>query len=213
MSYGEHMKNASYEDVLAGSLTYKSRVMDQDAERYESLAAGQSPKITFLTCSDSRIDPCALTNTQPGDLFVIRNAGNIVPPENGSPCGELASLEFAVRGLKTEHIVVCGHSDCGAMKGMLAPDSCAHLSHVSAWTRLAQDARVALEGVGDDPKARLNAAIRANVKLQLENLRKLDFVREGEEAGTLRLHGWVYSIANGSVDVVEEAEQALASAV
>jgi len=121
-------------------------------------------------------------------------------------------LEFAIRGLKTEHIVVCGHSDCGAMKGMLAPDSCAHLSHVSTWTRLAQDARIALEGVGDDPKARLNAAIRANVKLQLENLRKLDFVKEGESAGTLHLHGWVYNIADGSVDVVEEAKAELASA-
>ena len=107
------MKNASYDRLLAGSLTFKSRVMEQDSERFESLAAGQSPKITFLTCSDSRIDPCALTDTKPGDLFVIRNAGNIVPPENGSPCGELASLEFAVKGLKTEHIVVCGHSDCG----------------------------------------------------------------------------------------------------
>ncbi len=206
------MKNASYEDLLAGASTFKSRVMDKDTERYESLAGGQSPKITFLTCSDSRIDPCALTGTQPGDLFVIRNAGNIVPPENGSPSGELASLEFAIRGLKTEHIVVCGHSDCGAMKGMLAPDSCAHLSHVSTWTRLAQDARIALEGVGDDPKARLNAAIRANVKLQLENLRKLDFVKEGESAGTLHLHGWVYNIADGSVDVVEEAKAELASA-
>lgn len=206
------MKNASYDRLLAGSLTFKSRVMEQDSERFESLAAGQSPKITFLTCSDSRIDPCALTDTKPGDLFVIRNAGNIVPPENGSPCGELASLEFAVKGLKTEHIVVCGHSDCGAMKGMLAPDSCAHLSHVSAWTRLAQDARIALEGVADEPKARLEAATRANVKLQLENLRKLDFVKEGEEAGTLHLHGWVYNIAEGSVDVVEEAEAALATA-
>ena len=206
------MKNASYDDLLAGSLTFKSRVMGQDSERFKSLAAGQSPKVAFLTCSDSRIDPCALTDAKPGDLFVIRNAGNIVPPENGSPCGELASLEFAVKGLKTEHIVVCGHSDCGAMKGMLAPDSCAHLSHVSTWTRLAQDARIALEGVADDPKARLDAAIRANGKLQLENLRKLDFVNEGEEAGTLSLHGWVYDIAQGTVDVVEEAKPALAAA-
>lgn len=203
------MKNASYDNLLAGCLSFKSRVMKQDAERFESLAVGQSPEVVFLTCSDSRIDPCALTNTKPGDLFVIRNAGNIVPAESGAPCGELASLEFAVLALKTEHIVVCGHSDCGAMKGMLAPDSCAHLSHVSAWTRLAQDARIMIEKVGNDPQLRLNAAIRANVKLQLENLRKLDFVREAEEAGKLFLHGWVYNIADGSVDVVEEAAAAL----
>jgi len=207
------MKNATYDDVLQGSSTFKSRVVDQDPERFGSLAVGDSPKIVFLTSSDSRIDPCALTNTKPGDLFVIRNVGNIVPPETGYPCGELASLEFAVRGLRIEHVVVCGHSDCGAIKGMLAPESCAHLSHVSAWARLAQDARIALEGVGNDPKTRLEVAIRANVKLQLENLRTLDFVREAEEAGTLHLHGWVYNIANGAVDVVEEAKVALTAAV
>ncbi len=186
--------------------------MDQDAERFASLAVGQSPKITFMTCSDSRIDPCAMTNTRPGDLFVIRNAGNIVPPENGSPFGELASLEFAVRGLKTKHIVICGHSGCGAMKGLLDPKSCAHLGHVSPWTRLAQDALIAIEGVAKNPEARLNAVIQANVRLQLENLRNLDFIREATEAGQLALHGWVYNIADGSVDVIEESEPHLAAA-
>ena len=195
------IKIASYADLLAGCSTFKDRVMKQDSSRFESLASSQSPKVTFLTCSDSRIDPCAMTNTNPGDLFVIRNAGNIVPPDNGTPCGELASLEFAVRGLKTQHIVVCGHTDCGAMKGMLNPGSCSHLTHVAAWTQLATEAGSA----ADDPTQKLNAAIRANVTLQLKNLRKLEFIREAEEAGTLALHGWVFDIATGEVEVVEES--------
>ena len=201
------MESASYDDLLAGTSSYKFRVYDLERQRFEKLGVGQSPKVTFLTCSDSRIDPCALTGTQVGDLFVIRNAGNIVPEANGAQSRELASLEFAIQALKTEHIVVCGHSDCGAMKGLMAPEKCAHLSHVSAWVSQAGGALIALEGVGDDPQRRLNQVIAANVQLQLENLRKLDFVREAEEAGTLQLHGWVYNIGAGEIEVVGGTKQ------
>lgn len=205
------MESASYDDLLAGTSTYKSRVYDKDRPRFEKLGVGQSPKVTFLTCSDSRIDPCAVTGTTAGDLFVIRNAGNIVPEANGGHSGEIASLEFAVQALKTQHIVVCGHSDCGAMKGLMAPEKCSHLSHVSAWVSQAGGALVALEGAGDDPQTRLAQVTAANVKLQLENLRKLDFIREGEEAGTLHLHGWVYNIGAGEVEVVAGTKTTAAS--
>lgn len=201
------MTAASYDDLLTGTSSYRFRVYDQDRPRFEKLGVSQHPKVTFLTCSDSRIDPCALTDTKAGDLFVIRNAGNIVPEANGAHSGEIASLEFAVQALKTEHIVICGHSDCGAMKGLMAPEKCAHLSHVSAWVSQAGGALVALEGAGDDPQQRLNQVIAANVQLQLENLRRLDFVREGEEAGRLQLHGWVYDIGAGAVEVVAGTKQ------
>lgn len=207
------MNPASYDELLAGSMSYKFRVFGEDRPRFEKLADGQSPKVTFLTCSDSRIDPCALTDARAGDLFVIRNAGNIVPEADGSPSGELATLEYAVRALKTEHIVICGHSDCGAMKGMMAPEQCAHLSHVSAWVRQSQGALIALEGADEDPKTRLEQVIQANVRLQLENLLRLDFVQEAKAAGKLRLHGWFYDIGAGEVRVLSagpevELEQA-----
>ena len=199
------MKSASYDNLLSGSMTFKSRVFSADRPRFEKLATGQSPKVTFLTCSDSRIDPCALTGAAAGDLFVIRNAGNIVPEGNSGTSGELATLEFAVRALETEHVVVCGHTDCGAMKGLLAPEKCAHLSHVSSWVRQAQGALIALDGAAQDPQLRLQRVIEANVRLQLENLRNLDFVREAEEAGKLHLHGWLFDISQGEVSVMDEA--------
>ncbi|MFT4690789.1 MAG: carbonic anhydrase [Limisphaerales bacterium] len=199
------MKSASYDSLLTGSTSFKNRVFSADRPRFESLAKGQSPKVTFLTCSDSRIDPCALTGAQAGDLFVIRNAGNIVPEQPGGTSGELATLEFAVRALNTEHIVVCGHTDCGAMKGLLAPDQCAHLPHVSSWVRQAQGALVALDGADADPKRRLERVIQANVRLQLENMRKLDFIQDAEAAGKLQLHGWLYDIGVGEVVVLEES--------
>lgn len=199
------MKTASYEDLLAGCRSYRSRVVEADGKRFEELARGQSPKVTLLTCSDSRIDPGLLTDTRPGDLFVIRNAGNIVPEHGGESGGEVASLEFAVKVLNTEHIVVCGHSDCGAMKGLLAPAKCAPLTHVSSWVRQAQGALVALEGVDADPEHRLERVTLANVRLQLENLRRLDFVREAEAAGKLSLHGWYHDFAAGAVRLLDAA--------
>lgn len=198
------MNAATYHDIRNGASSFQKRVVESQKELFDVLGSKQSPNITFLTCSDSRIDPCSLTGTGAGDLFVIRNAGNIVPETDGSVSGELASLEFAVQVLKTEHIVVCGHSDCGAMKGLLKPEACAHLSQVSAWVRQAQGALVALDGVGDDPLAKLDDVIAANVHFQLRNLRKLEFVAEAESKGTLSLHGWVYDIGSGNVTMLEE---------
>ena len=201
------MESASYDDLLAGTSSYKFRVYDLERQRFEKLGVGQSPKVTFLTCSDSRIDPCALTGTQGRPLRDPQRREYRAGSQRSPKRRELASLEFAIQALKTEHIVVCGHSDCGAMKGLMAPEKCAHLSHVSAWVSQAGGALIALEGVGDDPQRRLNQVIAANVQLQLENLRKLDFVREAEEAGTLQLHGWVYNIGAGEIEVVGGTKQ------
>lgn len=203
------MKFASYADLLAGSLSRKIRVMGEDRPRFQRLAKGQRPQVTFLTCSDSRIDPCALAHSQAGDLYIIRNAGNIVPEAFGGG-GELTTLEYAVEALQTEHIVVCGHSDCGAMKGLLSPRACAHLPRVSTWVRQSLEALVAIEDAEDDPDVRLNRLIAANVKLQLEILRKLDFVRKAEEVGRLQLHGWFYDIETGHVrELLENSSERL----
>jgi len=196
-------EGASYQDLLAGHQRFKSGSFADKKDLFTQLASGQKPHVTFITCSDSRIDPCNITQTQAGDLFVIRNAGNIVPKVDGKSGGEVATLEFAVCGLKTEHIVVCGHTDCGAMKGLLAPEKCAHLTHLSAWVREAQDALVSLDLEGMDPADQLRGVIEANVKLQIEHLRSLDFVKEAEAAGNLTLHGWVYEIGTGDIHQID----------
>lgn len=125
---------------MDGYRKFKDDVYSSKKALLDQLAKAQKPQVTLLTCSDSRIDPCGITQTGPGDLFVIRNAGNIVPVAGQASSGELATLEFAVSGLQAQHIVVCGHSDCGAMKGVLAPDKCAHMTYLSAWVREAQGA-------------------------------------------------------------------------
>ncbi len=196
-------KTANYQDLLAGVETFPSRVVQKDQGRYGILAKTQSPRIAFVTCSDSRIDPCAMTDTQPGDLFVIRNAGNLVPTADGGNSGEIATLEFAVKALKVQSIVVCGHSDCGAMKGLISPEACSHLHHVANWVTLAKPALAGVEVEKGKTKPDLNAVIESNVQLQLENLRKLDFIREAEESGNLSIHGWVYNVGTGIVQVIE----------
>jgi carbonic anhydrase len=208
------IKNAPYQKLIEGNAEFCRRVHAGKSDLFAQLASGQQPHVTMVTCSDSRIDPCLITQTEPGDLFVIRNAGNIVSVARDVPNAELASLEFAVRGLGTEHIVICGHSDCGAMKGLLNPGACEHLSHVSSWVSEASAALDAIEGMdrgGGECLARLT---EANVALQVANLRTLDFVREAEEEGKLKLHGWVFDIGSGRISEVKtgKVRGAIASA-
>jgi len=193
---------ATYNDLLAGHKKFKTSVFPNKENLFNQLAGSQKPHVTLLTCSDSRIDPCFITQAEPGDLFVIRNAGNMAPVRHSGTSGELATLEFAVCGLETQHIVVCGHSDCGAMKGLLAPEKCAHLTYLSAWVREAQEALMMIDEENLSPEEKLRQVINANVKLQIDNLRKLDFVREAEDAGKLQLHGWVYDIGSGDLQIV-----------
>jgi len=199
--------SASYDDMLKGNSRFKQYVFPRKREMFTELAKGQTPHVMLLTCSDSRIDPCEITQSEPGDLFVIRNEGNIAPVFSGSSSGEIASIEFGVCALKTKHIVVCGHSDCGAMKGLLEPEGCAHLGYVSAWIHEAEPALSVLDASDLTPEERLIRVTEANVLQQLESLRHLDFVKEAERAGELELHGWVYDIGSGEITVLSERSQ------
>ncbi|MFO0851495.1 MAG: carbonic anhydrase [Gemmataceae bacterium] len=174
---------------------------------FEQLSHGQNPETLFITCSDSRIDPNLLTRSQPGELFILRNAGNIVPPHGAANGGEAATIEFAVAGLGVKDIIVCGHSHCGAMKGLLDPGQVAALPAVAAWLshaeatrRIVHDNYSHLEG-----DRRLTAAIEENVLVQLENLRTLPAVAGRLVRGDLRLHGWVYKIETGEVFAYDPA--------
>ena len=172
---------------------------------FEQLAKGQNPETLFITCSDSRIDPSLLTQAKPGDLFILRNAGNIVPPHGAGNGGEAATIEFAVAALGVKDIIICGHSHCGAMQGLLKPETVASLPAVSSWLshaemtrRIMQDNYGHLEG-----ERLLTATVEENVLVQLENLRTLPAVGSRLVRGDLHLHGWVYKIETGEVFAYE----------
>jgi carbonic anhydrase len=168
---------------------------------FEKLAHGQNPETLFITCSDSRIDPNLLTQSQPGDLFILRNAGNIVPPHGAANGGEAATIEFAVAALGVKDIIICGHSHCGAMKGLLQPEEVESLPAVSAWLSHAETTRrIIRDNYGHlEAQALLTATIEENVLVQLENLRTLPSVASRLTRGDLTLHGWVYKIETGEV--------------
>lgn len=180
-----------------GALEFQADVYPKMADRFADLAHGQSPEALFITCSDSRIDPSLITGSQPGDLFVVRNAGNIVPPELDH-LGVASAIEFAVRGLRVPHVVICGHSGCGAMGAMIDPSKASGLPLVSEWVAHASRA------MGEDPT--LDQVTERNVLLQLEHLRAHPAVAERLEAGDIELHGWIYDIGSGRITVHDEDE-------
>jgi carbonic anhydrase len=168
---------------------------------FEQLAKGQRPETLFITCSDSRIDPNLLTRSKPGDLFILRNAGNIVPPHGAGNGGEAATIELAVAALDVKDIIICGHSHCGAMQGLLQPEQVASLPAVSSWLSHAETTRRIMRDnyAHLDGDRLLTAAVEENVLVQLESLRTHPAVASRLVRGDLHLHGWVYKIETGEV--------------
>lgn len=168
---------------------------------FEELAGGQHPETLFITCADSRIDPNLLTQSKPGELFILRNAGNIVPPHGAGPGGEEATIEFAVAGVGVRDIIVCGHSHCGAMNALLNPQAVSNMPSVSRWLTHAETTRrIMLDNYAHlEGPALLTATIEENVLVQLEHLRTLPVVASRILRGDLHLHGWVYKLETGEV--------------
>jgi carbonic anhydrase len=187
--------------LVEGIHKFQTNVIGQDRDFFARLADGQSPETLFITCSDSRIVPNLITQTQPGELFIIRNAGNIVPPYGASNGGEGATIEYAVAALGVRDIVVCGHSHCGAMKALLQPDGLDELPAVKSWIGHAESTRrVMRKCYGHlEGQALLTATVQENVVSQLENLRTHPAVAARLASGDLQLHGWVYKIETGEV--------------
>jgi len=188
--------------LIDGVQDFQRNAFDAKRSRFEELKKGQHPLALFITCSDSRIDPNLITQTEPGELFVIRNAGNLVPAYSDREGGEAGTIEYAVSVLKVQDVVICGHSHCGAMGGLLDPDSVKPLPAVSAWLKHAEATRrIIAENFShvSDPAARLAAAVQQNVLVQLENLRTHPSVAAAVSRGQLNLHGWVYEFETGQV--------------
>ena len=193
--------------LIEGLHAFQKNVVGDQKEFFASLAHGQSPEVLFITCSDSRINPNLLTQTGPGELFIVRNAGNIVPPHVRQAGGVTASIEYAVAVLGVRDIIVCGHTDCGAMKGALNPGALTDLPHVHDWlyhTRAAVEIVKASHGAAT--LAELDAVTEQNVLLQLQHLRTHPTVAARIASGDIELHGWVYEIETGSVRAFDEKQ-------
>ncbi len=199
-------------ELIRGALRFQSGAFEDRKALFADLANGQSPDTLFITCADSRIDPNLVTQTDPGELFVCRNAGNIVPPHSAHAGGETASLEYAVAVLGVRDIVVCGHSDCGAMKGALNPDALQDLPHVHDWI---DHSRAAVEAVratkGKAGIEELDAITEQNVVLQLQHLKTHPVVAARLANSDIAMHGWVYDIETGAIRAWDEDEQRFVS--
>jgi carbonic anhydrase len=175
--------------LIEGLHAFQQNVVGSQRAFFESLAHGQSPEVLFITCSDSRINPNLLTQTGPGELFIVRNAGNIVPPHGQNAGGEAGTIEYAVAVLKVKHVVICGHSHCGAMQAVLDPRSVDSLPAVASWIKHSEAvARIMTENYKH---------LEGPVLVQLEHLRTLPAVASAIARGELTLHGWVYKLETG----------------
>ncbi|MFV2070310.1 MAG: carbonic anhydrase [Pirellulales bacterium] len=188
--------------LVAGIHQFQQEIFGEKRSLFERLAEGQRPLALFITCSDSRIDPSLLTQTDPGELFILRNAGNIVPPHGVLHGGEAATIEYAVNILRVADIVVCGHSHCGAMAGLLAPESVEKLPAVRDWLGYAEvTQRIIQENYEHitSPEARLTATVEENVLVQVENLRTHPAVATALASHSISIHAWVYKFETGQV--------------
>jgi carbonic anhydrase len=192
-----------------GVIRFQQEVFPRKRALFRELTLGQSPEALFITCSDSRIETAMITQTDPGQLFICRNAGNIVPPHLERGGGMTASIEYAVAALRVPHVVICGHTGCGAMDGAMHMERVESLPHVREWLGYAREAvdAVRRDGAQLDDGERMLMLIERNVILQLEHLRTHPSVSTRLAAGDLQLHGWVYDIGAGRVTAYDEVTQ------
>ena len=181
---------------------FKGQVFPAQQALYESLAKnGQSPSALMISCADSRVVPEQILQAQPGELFVTRNAGNIVPPFSQANGGVSSAVEYAVVALGVRDIIVCGHSDCGAMKAFSNPDALEKMPNVAAWLRHAHAAHSVVCGAYHDleGKEAVHALSLENVVVQINHLRTHPSVAAAIARGDLSLHGWFFDIETGGI--------------
>ncbi|MEC4817638.1 MAG: carbonic anhydrase [Scytonema sp. PMC 1069.18] len=188
--------------LIKGLREFKTSYFCSHQELFEQLAHGQKPRVLFITCSDSRVDPNLITQAQLGELFVIRNAGNIIPPFGATNGGEGATIEYAVQALDIQQIIVCGHSHCGAMKGLIKLDSLrVDLPLVYEWLKYAEATRRLVKDHYSEYEGEelLEIAIAENVLTQIQNLRTYPVIHSKLHRGQLKIYAWIYQIETGEV--------------
>ena len=195
------------ETMTSGIGRFRRDVFPRRQELFECLASAQQPKALFLTCADSRIVPSMITQTGPGELFFERSPGNIAPIYSGEAVGVSASIEYAITALRTPHVIICDHSDCGAIKGILHPETVAGMPAVARWLRYGDEAhrRLGLSAAGAEEEGRLAHLTELNVLVQMEHLASHPAVQQALSEGRLALHGWGYDIETGEVRAYDPA--------
>ena len=201
--------------LIEGFKKFQREVFKTKRELFTSLAKGQQPRALFISCSDSRIDPCLVTQTEPGELFILRNAGNLVPSYGTTIGSTIATIEYAVGVLYIKNIIVCGHTDCGVVKAILEPEQVDDLPAVKMWLLQAEATRRVVRDnyshlTGD---ALYVATTQENVRIQLNHLKTHPLVAARLRSKSLELHGWVYSIETGDVWTYDFAQDAFRSLV
>ncbi len=203
----------SLSTLLDGVARFAAEVFPSNRDLFSELAQGQAPHTLFITCADSRVSPGMITQSAPGNLFNLRNIGNIVPAYGEMLGGVSAAIEYAVVALGVAHIIVCGHSDCGAMKAMIEPHrhGLERMPTVSSWLRNAEAARAVTEALlshedaaGHDGAHAVTTMAEQNVLLQLSHLRTHPAVAVRLAEGRLQIQGWLYDIATGTVRILDE---------
>ena len=192
--------------LIAGIHRFRKQYWSENRELFERLAErGQSPEALFITCCDSRVDPVVITHARPGDLFIVKNMGNFVPPYSENPLegtGVAAAVEYAVEHLRVRDVIVCGHSDCGAMKALYKDRShYADTPHIGEWLKYGdRTMRVVTASYPERSREeRLEITSEENVLVQMENLRTYPVVLKAAKEGRLHVHAWFFDIGTGRV--------------
>jgi carbonic anhydrase len=195
--------------LIQGHKKFLAEVFPRRRDQFHLLAESQAPEWLFITCSDSRIVPDMILGTGPGDLFITRNAGNVVPVTSHDVDGCTATIEYAVDVLKVKQAILCGHSDCGAMKAAIDRTGLEKLPKASRWLQHVEAAFSHRQPVdpADGPQGELCSLIRGNVVAQLMNLHVQPAVARAVMEGRLTVHGWYYDILSGRIERYDETER------
>lgn len=193
--------------LIEGHRRFLQDVFPARRSQFHLLAESQAPEVLFITCSDSRIVPDLILGTGPGDLFISRNAGNVIPITGNDIDGTTATIEYAVEVLKVKYAIVCGHSDCGAMKAALYREGLDKLPKASRWLRHVEAAFTHRQPLNpaDGEHAELAALIRGNVVAQWMNLKAQPAVAKAVAHGDLSVRGWFYDILSGRIEEYDES--------
>jgi carbonic anhydrase len=198
--------------LIEGYAKFRRDVFPELKDSFRLLSDRQAPDTLFITCADSRVVPNLMLQTEPGDLFLCRTVGNVVPPHGAMPGGVSSTIEYAVAILKVRHVVVCGHSDCGAIRAVLPAhrqESLSRLPLTAKWLGFVEPAWKYLEpGVpADDSRALHTGLIHANVVAQFENLKTHPEVARALAHNAVQIHGWYYDILTGAIEAWDEQER------
>ncbi|MBB5318400.1 carbonic anhydrase [Tunturibacter empetritectus] len=203
--------DAVLEELKTGIRKFRMGVYPENKDTYVKAASEpQTPHALIVTCADSRIDPELITQSQPGDVFVTRNVGNLVPAYGEMLGGVSAVIEYAVTALKVRHVVVCGHSDCGAMKGLLHPEALEKMPTVKSWLKNAHAALSVASSLAkpdEEPGVLMRRLTEENVLLQIQHLRTHPSVAGAAARGELTISGWIYDIGKGEVRISEDGSR------